>query len=65
MLAIPMAERAHDWFRQAEADLRLARSARDAGHYEWSPGWLPVHIARVPAAHSVKPAFVSASDTDT
>ena len=31
-----MAERARDWFRQAEADLRLARSARDAGHYEWS-----------------------------
>jgi len=52
-----MAERAHDWFRQAEADLRLARSARDAGHYEWSPGWLPVHIARVPAAHSVKGRF--------
>ncbi|PYK39406.1 MAG: DNA-binding protein, partial [Verrucomicrobia bacterium] len=31
-----MAERTQDWFRQAEADLRLARSARDAGHYEWS-----------------------------
>src|SRR5437868_6750359 len=31
-----MAERAQDWFRQAEADLRLARTARDAGHYEWA-----------------------------
>jgi HEPN domain-containing protein len=36
MLFIRMAERAHDWFRQGEADLRLARSARDTGHYEWS-----------------------------
>jgi HEPN domain-containing protein len=31
-----MAERARDWLRQAEADLRLARTARDAGHHEWS-----------------------------
>ncbi len=31
-----MAERTRDWFRQAEADLRLARSARQAGHFEWS-----------------------------
>ena len=36
MWSILMAERTHDWFRQAEADLRLARTARDAGHYEWS-----------------------------
>jgi HEPN domain-containing protein len=33
---IRMAERAHDWFRQAESDLRMAHTARDAGHYEWS-----------------------------
>jgi HEPN domain-containing protein len=31
-----MAERARDWFRQAEADLELARCARDTRHYEWS-----------------------------
>jgi HEPN domain-containing protein len=31
-----MAERARDWFRQAEADLRAARSAREAGHHEWA-----------------------------
>src|SRR5207247_10988505 len=31
-----MAERSQDWLRQADADLRAARSARDAGHYEWS-----------------------------
>jgi HEPN domain-containing protein len=31
-----MAERAKDWFRQAEADLRHARGARNLGHYDWS-----------------------------
>ena|SRR5438477_12954565 len=31
-----MAERARDWFRQAEADLRHARNARDSQDYEWS-----------------------------
>jgi HEPN domain-containing protein len=31
-----MAERSHDWFRQAEADLRHARNARDSQDYEWS-----------------------------
>ena len=31
-----MASRHLDWFRQAEADLRLARAARDGGHFEWS-----------------------------
>jgi HEPN domain-containing protein len=31
-----MPERSRDWFRQAEADLRAARSARDTGHHEWS-----------------------------
>ena len=31
-----MAERAKDWFRQAEADLRHAQGARDLGHHDWS-----------------------------
>lgn len=31
-----MAERARDWFRQAEADLRHARNARDSQDYDWS-----------------------------
>lgn len=31
-----MPERSGDWFRQAEADLEHARSARDAGHFEWA-----------------------------
>ncbi len=31
-----MPERSRDWFRQAEADLRAARSARDTGHHEWA-----------------------------
>ena len=31
-----MAERSGDWLRQAEADLRHARHARDDGDYEWS-----------------------------
>ncbi len=31
-----MPERARDWLRQAEADLRLAGTARDAGHHEWA-----------------------------
>ena len=31
-----MAERSRDWFRQADADLGLARTARDTGNYEWS-----------------------------
>ena len=31
-----MAERSLDWLRQAEADLRHARNARDDGDYEWS-----------------------------
>ncbi len=31
-----MAERSRDWFRQAEADLRHARNAREDGDHEWS-----------------------------
>jgi HEPN domain-containing protein len=31
-----VAERSRDWFRQAEADLRHARHARDDDDYEWS-----------------------------
>lgn len=31
-----MPERSRDWLRQAEADLQLARSARDIGRHEWS-----------------------------
>lgn len=31
-----MANRYLDWFRQAEADLRHARHALDAGDFEWS-----------------------------
>ncbi|MFO0983059.1 MAG: HEPN domain-containing protein [Planctomycetota bacterium] len=31
-----MAERSRDWLRQAEADLKHARHARDDGDYEWS-----------------------------
>src|ERR1700674_3663622 len=31
-----MPQRSHDWFRQAEADLRHARNARDDGDYDWS-----------------------------
>jgi HEPN domain-containing protein len=31
-----MAERSLDWLRQAEADLRHARHARDDGDYDWS-----------------------------
>src|SRR5215475_8338941 len=31
-----MAERSLDWLRQAEADLRHAEHARDAGDYNWS-----------------------------
>jgi len=31
-----MAERSLDWLRQAEADLRHARNARDDGDYNWS-----------------------------
>jgi HEPN domain-containing protein len=31
-----MANRHADWFRQAEADLRHARHARDAGDHEWA-----------------------------
>lgn len=31
-----MSNRYADWFRQAEADLRHARNALEAGDYEWS-----------------------------
>lgn len=31
-----MPERSKDWFRQAEADLRMARVARDNSHFEWA-----------------------------
>ncbi len=31
-----MSNRAPDWLRQAEADLEHARSAREAGDFEWS-----------------------------
>ena len=30
-----MAPRYHDWFRQAEADLRHARNSRTSGDFEW------------------------------
>lgn len=36
MLAWRVAERSRDWLRQAEADLRHARHARDDGDYDWS-----------------------------
>jgi HEPN domain-containing protein len=36
VLAWPVAERSRDWLRQADADLRHARNARDAGDYDWS-----------------------------
>jgi HEPN domain-containing protein len=31
-----MARRADDWFRQAEADMALARHSLAGGHYEWT-----------------------------
>lgn len=31
-----MANRARDWFAQAEHDLRPARDARDKGSHEWA-----------------------------
>jgi HEPN domain-containing protein len=31
-----VAERAHDWLRQAEADCRHARNSRDNADYEWA-----------------------------
>jgi HEPN domain-containing protein len=31
-----MAERAHDWLRQAEADLRHARNSQTVGDYDWA-----------------------------
>jgi len=31
-----MANRYADWLRQAEADLRHARNARESGDFEWS-----------------------------
>ncbi len=31
-----MAERSRDWLRQAEVDLRQARSSLEAGFYEWA-----------------------------
>ena len=31
-----MAERSRDWMRQAEVDLRQARSSLQAGFYEWA-----------------------------
>jgi HEPN domain-containing protein len=31
-----MADRSADWLKQADADLRYARHAQDAGHYEWA-----------------------------
>ena len=31
-----MAERSRDWLRQAEVDLRQARSSLEAGFHEWS-----------------------------
>jgi HEPN domain-containing protein len=31
-----MAERARDWFRPAEADLRHARNSKQAGDYDWA-----------------------------
>lgn len=32
----PMPSRQSDWYRQAEADLRHARNARESGDYEWA-----------------------------
>ncbi len=31
-----MPERSQDWMRQAQADLRHARNARDVGDYDWA-----------------------------
>lgn len=31
-----MANRAHDWFSQAERDLQQAEDSRDAGRHEWA-----------------------------
>jgi len=31
-----MAERSRDWLRQAEVDLRQARSSRESGFHEWA-----------------------------
>ena len=31
-----MPERSRDWLRQAEADLRAARDARESEHFEWA-----------------------------
>jgi len=33
---VDMPERSADWLRQAEADLRHARHARDAGDHDWA-----------------------------
>jgi HEPN domain-containing protein len=31
-----MPERSQDWLRQAEADLRAGRDARESEHFEWA-----------------------------
>ena len=31
-----MPERSRDWLRQAEADLRAGRDARESEHFEWA-----------------------------
>ena len=31
-----MADRSADWLKQADADLRHAHHAKEAGHYEWA-----------------------------
>jgi len=47
-----MAERSRDWLRQAEADLRHARHASEAGDYEWA-----AFAAQQAAEKAVKAVF--------
>jgi HEPN domain-containing protein len=49
-----MANRATDWLRQAEADLRHARNARQTGGYEWA-----CFAAQQAAEKAVKAVFLS------
>ena len=49
-----MGNRARDWFRQAEADLRHARNALDDGDYEWS-----CFAAHQAAEKAVKAVFLT------
>jgi HEPN domain-containing protein len=49
-----MANRANDWLRQADADLRHAENARKTGGYEWA-----CFAAQQAAEKAVKAAFLS------